>query len=296
MADLAFSSEPWDRKQKQFGGFCMAKIPKTKKNIFSFINLSDEYERKARFCPAVLTLLLLLPAAFAVGVPLKGWLTILIGGTGLSAILSIGLSHLASAMGNRMQQILWPRWPYDSPTNIRLSPTNSTTSAQQKNLWYSMIKDITGLDIATTLGGPATETEAIINDAVSQLRPKLWKSPLSERLDLHNCDYGFARNFTGLRVVWLPLSAVATIACWTMFLIDKANLPWCIVATVLAVMEYPLAFTILPAYVRRRAAYYADSFFDAVKALHDSSNLTTLKGKSNFALASSPKIKQKGSN
>ena len=40
--------------------------------------------------------------------------------------------------------------------------------------------------------------------------------------------------------------------------------------TLLAVLEYPLAFGILPAYVRRRAAYYTVSFFDAVKSLHTS--------------------------
>lgn len=248
----------------------MAKKQANQKNLLSYFNLSDEYERKARFCPAVLSLILLLPAAFAVGVPLKGWLTILIGGTGLSAILALGLSHLSSAMGNHLQGKLWPQWPHDSPTNRRLNPTDSATSQQQKHLWYSMIKDLTGLDIAATLMGPVSETEAIINDAVSQLRPKLWNSPLAERLSLHNRDYGFARNFTGLRVVWFPLSTLAVITCWVMFFFSKANLPWCIAATLLAILEYPLALAILPAYVRRRATYYTESFYDAVKTLHTS--------------------------
>jgi hypothetical protein len=129
----------------------MAKKTAPQKTFLNYINLGDDYERKARFCPSVLSLIL--------------------------------------------------------------------------------------------LTGPSSETEAIINDAVSQLRPKLWKSPLAERLAMHNRDYGFARNFTGLRLVWLPLSTLSAIACWGVFYFSKANLPWCIAATLLAVLEYRRALT-----------------------------------------------------
>ncbi|MBT3375210.1 MAG: hypothetical protein HN742_12275 [Lentisphaerae bacterium] len=37
-------------------------------------------------------------------------------------------------------------------------------------------------------------------------------------------------------------------------------------STLVALLAYPFAFVLLPAYVRQKATHYADSFFDAVRA------------------------------
>jgi hypothetical protein len=61
-------------------------------SMLGFLNLSDHYERKARFLPALLSAAFLLPLAAAVGLPLDNWLTGLGVGVGLSAV-AVGISH-----------------------------------------------------------------------------------------------------------------------------------------------------------------------------------------------------------
>ena len=48
--------------------------------FLSFLNLTDAYERRARFMPAALTLLILVPTAIVLGIPLVGWMTTLLAG------------------------------------------------------------------------------------------------------------------------------------------------------------------------------------------------------------------------
>jgi hypothetical protein len=121
--------------------------PPPQSRVLSFLNLSDSYERRARFFPTVLTILVFIPAAVMLGAPLEHWVTLLVGGVGIAGIVAVGLSHFASAAGNRVQAKLYPRWPHDSPTNLRLRPGDKTSSQQQKTRWYAAIKRLTKLDM-----------------------------------------------------------------------------------------------------------------------------------------------------
>ncbi len=142
----------------------------------SYANLSDHYERKARFLPGLISVLFLLPVSSAFGVPFAGLAETVAVGMGTTAAVAVGLSHLASAAGNRFQERLWPRWPYDSPTNQWLLPDDKSRSEQQKSIWYAAIKRLTGLDIIVNKNLGNDEIERIINDAVSTLRYRLWNS------------------------------------------------------------------------------------------------------------------------
>ena len=233
----------------------------------SYTNLSDHYERKARFCPAVLSLLPLLPTTAAVGGPFSEWVKLLLGGVGICAVVAVGLSHIASALGNRLQENLWPRWPHDSPTNRWLHPSAKRTSKQQRKLWYAAIRRLVGIDIGMAVAS-GEEVETTINDAVSTLRSLFWDHPEAHRLRIHNADYGFARNLTGMRPIWVGFVLVSTIACWfTYFVTGKDVLMWAIFSTLLALMLGLLAFWILPGYVRTKATYYAESFFGTLTAM-----------------------------
>ena len=182
----------------------------------SYANLSDHYERKARFLPAVLSVLPLLPASAALGGPFSEWVKLILGGGGIGAIVAVGLSHAASAMGNRLQVRLWQRWPHDSPTNRWLHPGETRTSKQQRELWYAATRRLVGIDIgeAVTSGN---EIEATINDAVSSLRSLFWERPEADRLRMHNVDYGFARNLTAMRPIWVGFTLASTVACWVAY-------------------------------------------------------------------------------
>jgi hypothetical protein len=239
-----------------------------KSTWLSYVNLSDAYERKARLLPAVLTLIALIPLAIAVHVPLQRGITVLLGGVGMMAVLSVGLSHLSSAFGNRIQRRLWPRWPHDSPSNLWLQPGNGSRSTQQKELWYAAIRQLTGLDIPAA--GTIDQQELVINDAVARLRNLLWKSEHSSRLDIHNVDFGFARNLTGLRPVWLTGAAVAAGLAWYRHFRAEPDLESAALLTTYFLVLTFLGFAVLPAYTRQRADHYAESFFAAVMSLANS--------------------------
>ncbi len=251
-----------------------------KKGWLNYVNLSDHYERKARFLPAILTVLPLLPVSAAFGAPLLEWIKLLGAGVGLAAVVAVGVSHVASACGNRMQEKLWPGWPHDAPTNRWLHPDEKSISTQQKERWYQVIKKLLQLDIAHTIKeGDAGELRAVINDAVRGLRNLLWKAPEAERVLLHNIDYGFARNFAGLRIVWITFAIGSLLGCWAAYIWFTGAILWGVVSTVVMVGTVALAF-LLPAYVRMKAQYYAESFFAAtmVISLRKESETQTQEG------------------
>ena len=237
------------------------------KSWLSYANLSDQYERKARFLPAVLSLIPLLPASAAWGGPFVEWLKLVLGGAGIGAVVAVGLSHLASAMGNQIQATLWPRWPHDAPTNRWLHPDEGKASKQQRELWYASLKRLVGVDIRGAVAS-GEEVEATINDAVSALRALLWDRTEAQRLRMHNVDYGFARNITGMRPIWMTFLVAGTAGCWvSYFVVGDEALLWAIVSTVLAMVLIPIGVWVLPDYVRTRAVYYAESFFGALTSL-----------------------------
>jgi hypothetical protein len=235
--------------------------------LLSFLNLSDAYVIRARLIPGVLSGMLLLPSAIALSIPLEKWLQSLLVGTGLSVVAAIGISHLASAMGNRFQRQLWSDWPNDAPTNQRLHPSDTTCSRQQKEIWWAKIQELTSLDPSLAEKEDPAELKRLINDAVTSIRTRLWKTGHSDRLQIQNADYGFARNYTGLRPVWLSLTTLGTALCWFCLLFGKADFNWTLVSTVFAIAAYLLAFFVLPNYVRQKADHYADSFFDSLMHL-----------------------------
>lgn len=232
-----------------------------------FLSIENPYRRVARFYPALVTIALLLPAAIMLGIPLSGWMIAMSSGGGfVVATAAVGLiSHLASAAGNRVQSELYPRWPLDSPTHSRLHPRDQTSSRQQKEKWYAAIERLCGISIRSVAEDPE-EAERAINDAVSILRTKVFfGNKLAERLDMHNADYGWVRNFAGLRPVWLLASAASGVVCWIIFAVRQEHLAFPVTATALLVECLLSAFVIKP-YVRQTAHHYADRFFGALEA------------------------------
>lgn len=233
----------------------------------SYFNLSDEYERRARFLPGLLAFCFLLPAVPVIGDIVDNFIYMLIGGAGVGAVFAVGISHLASAAGNRYQEVLFPRWPHDSPTHRWLHPDNRERSSQQRKLWYEDYKIVTELDIERAAEESPSEIEVIINDAVVSARVKLRQSNESGLLFKHNVEYGFARNFAGLQYLWLSFIMISTIMSWHSYIYRNGDLIWGIISTGLAVFAVYLAVWALPAYVRRAAGRYAESFYGALSTL-----------------------------
>jgi hypothetical protein len=237
------------------------------KAVLKFFSIESPYRRVARFYPALMTISLLLPVAIMLGIPLQGWIAALAAGGGLAvSTATVGLlTHLAAAAGNRIQSKLYPRWPHDSPTNLRLHPSDGGSSKQQKQVWYEAIRRLTGIDIASVAADPE-EAERAINDALVVLRTKVFHgNKLAERLEMHNADYGFVRNFTGLRPAWLLTSFASCAGCWATYALRRDGVALPVIATAIFV-GCVLASLILESYVRHVARHYADSLFGALDA------------------------------
>lgn len=248
----------------------MAENPNKKNPVLSYFNLSDEYERRARFLPALLSMLVVLPVGMAFGVKVMQFLTLLMTGAGIGAVLAVGISHLASALGNRFQESLWPGWPHDSPTNMWLASSDKSRSSQQKKNWHKAIKRLTSIDIAKAVKAEDKQEEkAAINDAVTAVRSMLWESSVSgsELVRLRNIEYGYARNVTAFRVLWLPAAFLSCAGCWAAWWWFQADLLWAVVSSSLLVVLPFLAFWVLPEYVKRKANYYSESLFAAIEQL-----------------------------
>ena len=236
----------------------------------SLLQLSDEYDRKARLVPSLISFLPLVPVVFVIheaypeviADSLDGWWVPLIGSGTVCAVGGLALVHLASAMGNRLQVRLWPRWPYDAPTNVRLLPGNPETSPQQRAIWCGAIKRITALDIQSEVeSGNETAVQATIKDAVERLRNHFRRSKARVRHQQESIRYGQARNLAGLRPVWLSCAVVSCAISWTTYGLTGSGLFWASVSTLVPVPLFWIAYRLLPSYVRARARYYCEIFY-----------------------------------
>lgn len=237
------------------------------KSVLNLLKLTDRYERKARLLPGLLSVLVVAPAMASLSPSLGGKITGLSVGAGMMAVCAVGLSYLASAAGRHFERKLWPRWPFDAPTHCWLRPDDASCSREQRRLWYAAITRLLGLDIFRIAAqGDDQELDRVINDAVRDLRHMFRDAASTGLLVKHNEDYGFARNFAGLRIVWLPGSCVSAGIAWAVYLISGTGFIWGIVSSVVLVLAV-LIDRIMPGYVRQRADRYAESFFGTLSAV-----------------------------
>ena len=232
------------------------------KHWLNVMGISTEYDRRARLVPAIASFLPLLPLTFALGGGLQQWAAVLSGTAGVFALGSFVLMNFASAMGNRLQLQLWPEWPFDAPTNVRLMPDNPGTSPQQRALWYKQVRKLTGLDIQSeSTHGDKVTVRTTVNDAVERLRNRFRRGGSRARHDQESIRYGSTRNFTGMRPVWLFLSLISCVGSWAAYAWADSGLFWPMVASALPVPLFLAAYYVLPAFVRTRGRYYCEVFF-----------------------------------
>lgn len=97
--------------------------------------------------------------------------------------------------------------------------------------------------------------------------------PRADRLDVHNADYGFARNFAKLRPLWLAFLVFSLIGCWVGYAKFHAPLVWGPVSSIL--LPVGIAFSsVQERHVRVRARHYTDSFFSAVIELDEAEHIS----------------------
>lgn len=241
-------------------------------NSSSSVNLRklmDRYEIKARLFPALLACLPIAPGLAALGATGLDWASKLALEGGIAAVCLVGLSYLASAAGNRYQRRLWPRWPHDAPTNRWLHPDDTHLSTQQKLIHYKQILDIVDLDLQhASRTDDSTELENTINDAVRGLRTRFKSIENRSLLQIHNEDYGFARNFAGLATFWISFSMASSVLAWIAYIRTETDLIWAVVATITLVLAIAVVSP-LKRFVYQRAEQYADTFLGMLTEEHN---------------------------
>lgn len=232
------------------------------KGWLELLRLTNEYERRARLLPALASFLPLMPLSLGLGSSLGQWVQIVLGTTSLFAVGGVALANLASAFGNRLQKKLWPEWPRDCPTNVKLLPWNRDISSQQRAQWYRQIKQATGIDLELAAETrDHEEIRASVNDAVVRLRNSFRRGKQRSRHEQESIRYGYARNLAGMWPVWLSFSFLSCFGNWAIYLVEGGPILWSLVASGVAVGLPFIAFGILPDFVRIRSEYYTEVFF-----------------------------------
>ena len=235
----------------------------------NLLKLIDRYEVKARLFPALLACLPMTPGLAALGSTGLDWDSSLALEGGMVSICLLGLCYLASAAGNRYQRKLWPRWPHDAPTNRWLHPDDRHLSSQQKLIHYKQILDIVGLDIQhSSRTNDSIDLQQTINDAVRNLRQRFKSIDGRTLLQIHNEDYGFARNFGGLAPFWISFSILSAVLAWIAYIRTEAGLIWAVVAAITLVVAIAIVSP-LKRFVHQRAEQYADTFLGTLAEVHN---------------------------
>lgn len=168
--------------------------------------LSDRYEMRARLLPGMFAVVPLAVAAYAVAASSMGTLSSVGIAMSVEILLMLFAGHLSRVLGTGYEQRLFGG---RLPTTVWLSD-ESPRSKQQREQWAGAIKQLTGLDIQK---GSCEERIRTVSDALAQLRAILRGDPAASMVQLHNEDYGFARNLAGLVPVWLGVSIAGFLVC-----------------------------------------------------------------------------------
>lgn len=243
-------------------------------SILQFLKVADSYERKARFFPAFIVILPVIVFTMSLKLADEGWVNKLLVAGGAGSALVVALAHMASAAGNRFGEAFWGRRG-GLPTIRWLRRSDTSHSSQQKEQWYVGIRKLTGLDIPAAVTAQPAEEDAIITDAIRQLRYQIRGKAVAKMVDKHNQEYGFARNLAGLRWLLLGFALAGTLGCASAWRFQHGSVYGCVISSCLLIYAIVMFFW-LPNYVERAGDRYAESIF-SIPALSGAAKSRTVK-------------------
>jgi hypothetical protein len=239
--------------------------------LLQILSLSDRYERKVCLLPGLLLAAVPALTAWAALREFTTWDIATVTSVSVEFLAAFVLGHLARARGRRIEEVLWKEWG-GPPTTRWLRPWDTTSSDQQKTKWRSAIKKLTGLTLPASVpqGGQA-DVDRVNTDAVRQLRYFLRGKPDAAMLATHNEDYGFARNFCGVRWHWVVICMACVVANAVAFAFGLRPFLGLGIAGGCTVIAFLIARE-LPVYVRRSADRYAESLFATAVIISHTAN------------------------
>ena len=233
--------------------------------ITKLLRVPDAYERKARLAPAVLTVIPAIVLVLSLNLPTESWVIKCLGAGGVGGLLIVGLTQFASTAGNQFGKKFWEK-KGGLPTNAWLRRDHKGHATAQKEQWYAAIKRLTGLDIFVVIETRPDEEDAVINDALNQVRHKLRGKAMAKMLETHNQEYGFARNLAGMRWLLIGIAIIGLAGCGLAWVYHRGSAWGTLVNGLLTAIDFCF-FIWLPGYVERAGVRYAESFFPALLAV-----------------------------
>ncbi|WP_407313660.1 hypothetical protein [Desulfosporosinus sp. SB140] len=232
--------------------------------MFDFAGRFDQYDRKARLEPALLTAfpaIVTLVLWFPQLQSLSGGIISFLGAIGIFALL-VRISRNA---GYKKQSHLIQIWS-GMPTTKMLRHRDYTIDKITKARYHKYLQDnISGMSIPTVEQESANPDEAdqLYQSAINWLREQTRDKGLFPLVFEENCNYGFSRNLWGLKPWGLIISVVSLVGSgFAISLSHKTNLkivPFHIWGTIIISLISLLIWLILitPNWVNSSAEAYA---------------------------------------
>ena len=170
----------------------------------------DAYERRCRLAPGLLALLPIAVAITALGLRSAPVVSVAIS---LLSVISgpVLIASVVRRMGLGAQDQLWAAW--GGPPTTRFLRTRETAgNSVQRNVWRQGVEGATKISLLSPRAEKANPTMAdnTIATAVAKLRT-LTGSDAFPMVKAENRNYGFERNFYGLRGAGRIIAVAAVI-------------------------------------------------------------------------------------
>lgn len=224
-------------------------------------NIFDRYERNARLYPAVLVLLPVIVAVFCT-IPSfpQTTTTCVIGGLILVAG-AYALMFIVRQCGRTIEPSLWEGWKGPPSTRFMLW-SDGTFSDEWKAVGHKTVLSALGIKLLTKKEeqSDAGRAARLIADSFVQVKSVLKLEKPEGDHQIHNIEYGFARNLLGSCFLSAGLATGA--AAWCGFFWSRENDTWaavgCALSVVLLIVCVAAKFSWLPAATKLAADRYAE--------------------------------------
>lgn len=191
-------------------------------------NPFDKYERTARVYPALMVGSPVLVAA-AMTMPTLPSPTITSNAIIIAVLLAFlyTMTHAVRAAGRRIEKQLWNSW--GGPPSTRMMLWSDTTMTDQwKENAHAIVLSALSIELHSKRKEPHNLDDArnLIADAFTQVKTILDLEKPEGKHQVHNIEYGFARNLLGASSpIGVVIALIAAAWCGAFLFIERSWLP-----------------------------------------------------------------------
>jgi hypothetical protein len=229
------------------------------------MEILNAYELRARVVPAIavalplgITLYTILSISQQTSSQLYQFVT--------SGVVLLVLVYLFSFVvrhnGKKVEPKLWLSWGGPPSTRV-MRWRDSTIGENIKQQIHTATERICGVKLSSKEeeAKDAQMADSLIMEAFSLVKAFVRKYNPEGLWDVQNAEYGFHRNLTGCRWLWLIFSLIGTLTCGVLWYIYRDNtlLIGLVLNFLLLISALILGWSLLPKFAKASADRYAES-------------------------------------